>query len=129
LSTCSGDDGECPKPAARAGLCWGHMKRLQRGQAVAPALTERPKSKLERLTEAALTYAEAESDEEFERAAENLRKSAELFGAATASRVSELTRVEFARRGGQARASKLSEARRREIAVSAATARWKKAKG
>lgn len=88
---CTVDD--CPNPAARGGICWGHIKKRSRTGGLGE-LERRPKSKQERVYEAALTYAGAESDDEFERARENLRKSSIAAGQAF---VSELTREALAR--------------------------------
>jgi hypothetical protein len=73
-----GYDG-CDRPAQRGGYCWGHVKQVARGQRVSE-LVHRPQSSLERLTEAALTYAGAEEDEDFARARDNLRKAAAAYG-------------------------------------------------
>lgn len=79
MTPCSVD--ACPNEAKKAGYCWGHWKRKGRGQTVNVPLAERPKSAIERLTEAALTYADAgDADEaEFERAKDNLRKAAAAY--------------------------------------------------
>jgi hypothetical protein len=66
----------CPNEAAKGGYCWGHLKRGQRGSTVSTPLAVRPTSPWERLLEAALTYADVESDGEFERARDNLRHAA-----------------------------------------------------
>lgn len=114
----------CPKEAARGGLCWGHVKKRQRGQTVNEALTERPESKIDVLREAALAYAEAEEDDDFRRAEDSLRKAAERFGAETARRAEAMIRSERARRAGLARAAKLTPERRKEIARQGAQKRW-----
>lgn len=68
----------CLRPAApgAGGFCHGHHKRKVRGQEPAGELQKRHGSSLERLAEAALTYAEAEEDAEWTRARNNLAKSA-----------------------------------------------------
>lgn len=76
--TCT-EDG-CGRPAKRGGLCWGHRKRKSRGQVVSTELTTRPASSLERLLEAAITYADAGEDEDFSRAMDNLRKAGAAYG-------------------------------------------------
>jgi hypothetical protein len=68
----------CENDAARGGLCWAHVKEKQRTGKLSP-LSKRPASALERLTEAAIAYAEAEEDDEFRRARDNLRKSAAAY--------------------------------------------------
>lgn len=89
---------DCDKPASKAGMCWGHAKRKARGQTVSGPIKERPKSKSEWLREAALAYADADSDDEeaFTRAVDSLRKAAAAFGSATNERVGELTREALA---------------------------------
>lgn len=69
--SCSVDG--CESPAAKGGLCWAHAKRRAKGQDA--NVLPRP-SGLERLREAALKYADAEGDEDFRRAEDNLRKAA-----------------------------------------------------
>lgn len=86
--------GDCDNPAARDGLCWAHRKRLQRDQPLTTGISRRPASALERLTEAALAYAEADRDDDWERAKDNLRKSATAYAA---KHVSEATREAMAR--------------------------------
>jgi hypothetical protein len=71
MTPCSVDD--CPNEANRGGRCWAHAKRKARGQ---DANTLARPSGLERLREAALRYADAEDDEDFRRAEDNLRKAA-----------------------------------------------------
>lgn len=89
----------CPNPAAKSGLCEGHVKRRTRGQVVSAALKLRPRSPLERLTEAALAYANAESDDEFDRAKDNLRKSAAAFAPNDRSTAIREALAELKRRG------------------------------
>lgn len=88
----------CPNAAQKGGLCYGHRKRKQRGGPVSTALKQRPKSPLERLTEAAITYAEADGDEDYARARENLRKSSVAYApSARAEIISQLTREALAK--------------------------------
>ena len=65
----------CVNEARKAGLCWAHERRRRRGQVVNAPLAPRP-SGIQRLTEAALRYAEADGDAEFLRARDNLRAAA-----------------------------------------------------
>lgn len=88
---CSADD--CENDAASGGLCWGHIKKRGKGQGLGK-LAKKPKSKLARLEEAALAYADAEGDDDFERAKDNLRKSA---AAANPAVIAELTRAALAK--------------------------------
>lgn len=69
----------CSKPAKHGEWCDAHWKRKQRGKSLAPPLQERPKTPLELLTESALSYAEAEGDQDFARALDNLRQSANRY--------------------------------------------------
>ena len=85
---------DCPKPAKKGGLCWGHLKAAQRGQTVSRELAKRHSTPLERLTEAALTYAEVDADEEWDRAKNNLAKSAVAY---TRKHIAEATRAAMAR--------------------------------
>ncbi len=52
----------CRRPAARGGLCWGHLKQRQRGQALSPIEELTPK---ERVLDAGNAWLEAEGDEEY----------------------------------------------------------------
>lgn len=70
----------CPHDAARGGLCWSHVRRKQRGQALSPAIRQRPKTPFERVTEAAIAYVDADADEDFARARDNLRKAVAAYG-------------------------------------------------
>lgn len=81
------------------GLCAGHRQQRKRGQRLT-SLQQRPKTPLDRVREAALTYAEAEADEDFDRADDNLRKSAVAYTLKT--RLAEMTKagIEKARRKG-----------------------------
>ncbi len=76
--------GDCGEPAARAGLCWGHLKRRQEGRTVEGALsaTRSPTvSPREVLREAAIAYADVDSsdDDEYYRVDQRLRKAAESY--------------------------------------------------
>lgn len=71
---------ECPNPAVSGELCEAHIKRRQRGKPMTAPVLQRPANALERLTEAALAYAEAEGDREWTRARDNLRKAASAYG-------------------------------------------------
>lgn len=89
----------CLRRAKRdaSGLCEGHTKRAQRGTTVAGELLERSNSRytpyaspLERLQEAALRLADADTEDEadYQRAQDSLRKAAEAYGRrATSERV------------------------------------------
>ena len=79
----------CTRPAARAGLCWGHLKRRQRGSTVgvelrpaaggqAPVSLETSRSLF---LDAAVEYAhvEPDDDEAYHRALERLEKAAVAF--------------------------------------------------
>jgi len=81
----------CLRRAKRdaSGLCEGHTKRAQRGATVAGELLERTSSRftpyqspLERLQEAALRLADADTEDEadYQRAQDSLRKAAEAYG-------------------------------------------------
>lgn len=80
--TC-GIDG-CCKPAARGGLCWAHMKRKQRKKDSAQPVREYGKPVTEKISQAALRYAEADplDDKEFLRARDLLLKYAKAYGRA-----------------------------------------------
>jgi len=93
------DVGDCPNPAARSGKCWGHWKALQRGDTSRRELVKRPGSPLERLTEAAITYAEADDDEDFERGQDNLRKSALAYSRKHASEAIRAAMARLKERG------------------------------
>lgn len=77
MTPCSVDG--CENEAQRNGVCWAHVKQRQRESEVTP-VTRRPSTALERLTEAALAYAEADEHEDYIRARDNLRKSASAYG-------------------------------------------------
>lgn len=74
--TCSEDS--CLEPARAGSVCDRCRKRAQRGTGNRPRPRRTP---LERLREAALTYADAcdMNDEDFSRADRNLAKSAERY--------------------------------------------------
>lgn len=84
----------CPNEAKRGGLCWAHLKQRSRDDGRLQEVRRRPESRIERLTEAALAYAAAETEEEFRRARDNLRKSALAAGPEL---IGELTREALAR--------------------------------
>lgn len=67
---CTGPD--CGRPARRQGLCWGHLWQARHGRPLQP-LAPRRQTKQERLAAAALAFADAETDEEYERAKARLR--------------------------------------------------------
>lgn len=85
----------CGREGKQGGYCWGHRKRLARGQDMSGELGRRSESAMELLAAAALRYAEADEDEEFDRARDNLRKRAAAFGARF---ISEATKEALARR-------------------------------
>ena len=72
---------DCTNLSARDGLCWSHARRKREGASM--QLAKRPATPIERVREAALTYAEvdAEDDDAFRRADDNLRKAAIAYGA------------------------------------------------
>lgn len=78
--TCSIDG--CLRPAYRSGLCDGHDRRRRRGQVVHSPLAEVNLSPSERLASAALTFADADSEDDAaaDRAWDNLRKTAVTAG-------------------------------------------------
>jgi DNA invertase Pin-like site-specific DNA recombinase len=86
MKPCSVDG--CPKGARYGEWCSAHWKRKHRGQPLTPSLQERPKTPLELLTESALAYAEAEGDQDFARALDNLRQSANRYTRRSAKGVS-----------------------------------------
>jgi hypothetical protein len=65
---------------AKGQYCAMHRKRAQRRQELSAPAKERPSSPREWLREAALRYAEAETDAEYARADDNLRKAAASCG-------------------------------------------------
>lgn len=72
---------ECVNAARKAGLCWGHFKRRQRGQSANGELRPSVMTPDQVLTEAALAYAEADvaDDGAFQRAWDRLRKAAAIY--------------------------------------------------
>lgn len=70
--TCHGP--ECDKPAQRGGFCWAHLKRKQRSRPLSGKVRGYGMSKREKRSRAALRYANAETQEEFDRAADLLKK-------------------------------------------------------
>lgn len=64
--TCSVCD--CDRQARSHGLCWSHYKRRRRNREVNGPLRGYGRSKAELLGAAATRYAEAETEDEFERA-------------------------------------------------------------
>lgn len=73
---------DCENPADGHGLCSAHRKRAKKGGNLAAPLKPAPTSRppLEVLQDAALRYADAESDEDFRSATDVLRKSAKTYG-------------------------------------------------
>ena len=79
----------CARPAARGGLCWGHLKRRQRGAVVdvelRPAAGGQAPVTLETsrglFLDAVLAYADApvDDDDEYRRALDRLEKAAVAF--------------------------------------------------
>lgn len=72
-------DPDCLKPALEGALCYAHSKRKKRGEPPTGPLAERHKTWRRLLTEAALAYAEAVEDDEYERAWNRLRIAAVRF--------------------------------------------------
>lgn len=75
--TCQ-EDGCTGSAAPGRTLCWGHIKRKSRGKP-GGELAKRP-ANFERVTEAVHAYSDADDDEEFARARDNLRKAAGAYG-------------------------------------------------
>jgi hypothetical protein len=73
--TCAVED--CPNEPRRAGMCWAHIKRKQRGRPLSQPRQERLSPQM-RVAHNALRYAHAE-DEDFERAAAALRMAVVRF--------------------------------------------------
>ncbi len=88
MTSCAGQplcSEGCGRPAApRHKRCWGHLKRVTRKQSLETPLAEAYSSPWERLTAAALAYADADDgdDESFARARDRLRKAAVAYGRA-----------------------------------------------
>lgn len=77
-------EADCRNAAApRHKRCWAHLKRVTRGQSMSTPLAPAYESPWERLTAAALAYADASDDEEeFARARDRLRKAALAYAGA-----------------------------------------------
>jgi hypothetical protein len=75
-----GVDG-CDNGGRKAGLCWAHYKRRQRGRPLSPPIAHPPRTWSESLTRAALKYADVESEDDhaFLRARDALRRQALTF--------------------------------------------------
>jgi tryptophanyl-tRNA synthetase len=70
--TCAVDG--CCKPAARAGLCWTHTKRRQRKKDTTSPVRGYAMPLETRVKRAATRYAEAEDDDEYDKARKLLDK-------------------------------------------------------
>lgn len=72
----------CDNDADGNGLCSAHRKRAKNGGDLSAPLKPAPHSRepLEVLTDAAIRYADAETDEEFKKAKDVLRKAAQNYG-------------------------------------------------
>jgi hypothetical protein len=84
------DDGPCDFPdcdadAERGGYCWAHTKQGQRRDGRRTEVARRHESAWERLTEAAIAYAEADQDDDFSRAKDRLAQAAKQYGRKQAS--------------------------------------------
>ena len=97
--TCSTED--CTRPAFAGGLCHAHIKARQRGRKKQVGVFAK-RTPMETLADAAIRYAEAEEDREWERARDNLQKAAVRVGLALFQ---------------QSKGTKVSEALRRRIAA------------
>ncbi len=84
MRTCAA--GDCFRPATQGELCAGHAKRKYRHQPVAGPLAEVGRTPWQRLVDAALKYADADSDEAFARASAVLRKAAQAYVSSRARR-------------------------------------------
>jgi hypothetical protein len=73
MTPCSVDG--CENEARRGGYCWAHIRRRQRQQPLNAEIRRRPTSAFERVTESIHAYVDADSDEDFARARDNLRKA------------------------------------------------------
>jgi hypothetical protein len=73
----------CTNPSARRGLCWGHLKRIARGQTVNVLLFERSDTPWERLMEAvfALCDLKTTDSEGWFKARDRLRKTVMRYAA------------------------------------------------
>lgn len=85
----------CANEAKRGGYCWAHVRRRQRGQVLSAEIRRRPQSPFERVTESIHAYTDADSDEDFARARDNLRKAIAAYSVTAAAELA---------REGQARA-------------------------
>lgn len=65
---------DCRNESARGGLCWSHIKRKQRDKPVSEPLREYGMTAERRVLKAAGRYADAEGDDEQERARRLLEK-------------------------------------------------------
>lgn len=70
---------DCDRPAFRLGLCEAHCKRKQRGRSLSEPIAE-PMSLKRRVIEASLRLADANTDEEYERAERALVAVAREYG-------------------------------------------------
>ena len=68
----------CLERADRSGLCWTHYNR-RRGQSNATGPVTKKLSPWERLAEAALNYAAADSEDDYQRATHGLRNAAKQY--------------------------------------------------
>lgn len=71
--TC-GNDG-CERPAARGGLCWSCVKKAHRTGRFGEAAAQRPDEPSAVLRAASRAYWEADTDEDFNRAKDRMRKA------------------------------------------------------
>ena len=73
----------CRRVAEALGLCGAHYMRRKRGTAMdRPVRSVRPRSLTERLRDAAIEYAEADTAEEFDLAWSHLREAARNYSEA-----------------------------------------------
>lgn len=105
----------CSKPAAKSGLCWMHLKRKQRGT-VAEAPEQERLTPSERVTQAALDLADADTDDDdaYALAVDTLRKA-----------VDRWYRQRAAQRDGRKRWLGVSKQTRSDWMRRTAYARWK----
>jgi hypothetical protein len=122
----------CNRPVRRGTLCDMHYKRRLRGISMDAPAKERL-TPTQRLHEASLALADAEEDDEYQRASERQRKAVDRYAAnkgwsppADIVQQSEkCLQVQACKRSAAlARAAKLSPRRRAEIARNAALDRW-----
>lgn len=78
---CRGDNGDCPNPARRRGLCWAHVWREQHGSSATGPIKTIGLTPAQRLKECAINYADADSDDDlaWKRASDLLFKAAEEY--------------------------------------------------